>query len=291
MIKMGIIAIILAFAPMRIVYGIGMGDLLVESHLDQAFRAQLPLKDIGELNIDEIRVKLGSAEDFEQAALDFSDFLSNLTFSIIKNAKQEVRIQIKSDHPVVDPYIAFVLEVSWSTGRLLKEFSVLIDPIESKPGPLPGPVPGSVLEPEPVSEPVSLEKSKVLPTSMPLATKLAPTRSPIVVRVPKKPLELLSPTAQPENMTQRLVMIEEMLDTLTENNRMLQAKQNEYQVENQALLALLKVKEQEIMQLKMPLPPKKSSVLLLVSVWGMAIGLLISLVFLLRLKKPKYLLE
>lgn len=297
MIKICAIATILSFVSnfvsMSSAYGVGIGDLLVESHLDQAFRAQLPLQDIGDLNVDEIKVRLGSAEDFEQAAVDFSDFLANLTFTIVKNAKNDAIIQIKSDLPVQDPYIAFILEISWTTGRLLKEFSVLIDPVELKQMTLPAiaePLAESVPAPVPVPVPAPVApnpKPKEPLISVVPTVKKREENKPIV-SVHKKPLELLSPTAKPENLTQRLVMIEEMLDTLTQNNKMLKDKQNEYRAENQSLLALLKVKEQEIIRLKMPTPSDKSSKELLIVMFGVIVGLiLIVLVFLMRLKKIK----
>ena len=135
MMKMSVMFVMLSFAPMSLVYGVGIGDLLVHSHLDQPFRAQVLLQDIGELNVEQMRVKLASLEDFEKAEIDFSDFLANLTFKIIKNAQNDLLIQIKSDLPVQDPYLAFILQISWGSGHILKEFSALIDPIELKPKP------------------------------------------------------------------------------------------------------------------------------------------------------------
>lgn len=295
MMKMSVMFVMLSFAPMSLVYGVGIGDLLVHSHLDQPFRAQVLLQDIGELNVEQMRVKLASLEDFEKAEIDFSDFLANLTFKIIKNAQNDLLIQIKSDLPVQDPYLAFILQISWGSGHILKEFSALMDPIELQPVPVP------VLEPQldVLAEPALFAESILEPRQFqaqsikPLPVVKKETIKPALkqtVESAKKPLELLSANVVPENlnMNQRLVMIEEILDTLTQNNRMLKEKQTEYKAENESLVALLKIKEQEIMSLTMLAPRQKPVNLLSIVLTGMVLGCTVMcLIFMMRLKKNK----
>jgi len=80
-------------------------------------------------------VRLASPQEFEQASIDFSEFLSNLSFKIIPKNNQEAIVFIKSEWPVIDPYLNFILDITWGTGHFLKEFAILIDPLEFKDSP------------------------------------------------------------------------------------------------------------------------------------------------------------
>jgi pilus assembly protein FimV len=110
-----------------LVSALGMGELTLDSLLNQPFRAEIPLRDIGELNVDQIRVRLADAAAFENAGVDRSQFLSNLQFKVELVGGGNGRIVVTSLSSVVEPYLDFIVEARWPNGKMIREYTVLLD--------------------------------------------------------------------------------------------------------------------------------------------------------------------
>src|SRR5690606_38158597 len=76
----------------------------------------------------EIMPSLASAEDFQRAGVDRPFFLIDLRFTPVVNAQGKSVIRISSSKPVREPYLNFLVEVYWPSGRALREYTVLLDP-------------------------------------------------------------------------------------------------------------------------------------------------------------------
>lgn len=107
---------------------LGLGDIELKSALNQPFNAEVELFSATEDELNELRVLLGSRSAFASAGIDRSAFLSRLKFTVTQNDASQPIIRITSREPVTEPFIDFLLEVSWSKGKLLREFTVLVDP-------------------------------------------------------------------------------------------------------------------------------------------------------------------
>ena len=110
-----------------LVSALGMGELTLDSLLNQPFRAEIPLRDIGELNVDQIRVRLADATAFENAGVDRSQFLSKLQFKVELVGGGNGRIVVTSLSSVVEPYLDFIVEARWPNGKMIREYTVLLD--------------------------------------------------------------------------------------------------------------------------------------------------------------------
>ncbi|MFQ3201424.1 MAG: pilus assembly protein FimV [Zhongshania sp.] len=122
--KAGLTAVVLHSG---VVSAFGMGELTLDSLLNQPFRAEIPLRDIDELNIDQIRVRLADATAFENAGVDRSQFLSNLQFKVESVGGGNGRILVTSLSSVVEPYLDFIVEARWPNGKMIREYTVLLD--------------------------------------------------------------------------------------------------------------------------------------------------------------------
>ncbi|MBA1246840.1 FimV/HubP family polar landmark protein [Pseudomonas luteola] len=109
-------------------YGLGLGDIHLNSSLNQPFNAVIDLKDVRDLSAEELRPVLASPEDFSKAGVDRNYFLTDLKFTPEVRADGRSVIRITSSKPVREPYLNFLLEVSWPSGRVLREYTVLLDP-------------------------------------------------------------------------------------------------------------------------------------------------------------------
>ncbi len=105
---------------------LGLGDITLESALNQPLRANIPVLQLGGVRAEQISVQLASASDFERFSIDREAFLDNIRFDV-RPAGAEAVVQISTQDVVREPYLSFVLETRWPSGRLLSEYTVLLD--------------------------------------------------------------------------------------------------------------------------------------------------------------------
>lgn len=107
---------------------LGLGELQLDSFLNEPLDASVDLLNLDGLHEDEIRVRLATSEDFDKMGLDRAYFLTNITFEVVPDGQGGARILMRSEEPVLEPYLDFIVEARWPSGRLLREYTVLIDP-------------------------------------------------------------------------------------------------------------------------------------------------------------------
>jgi len=106
---------------------LGLGEIDLKSALNQSFSAEIPVLSEASGDIEALRVVIAPVETFKQFGLDRPAFLADFKFSIIASDTGAV-VQITSTRPVVEPFVTLLLEISWPQGRLLREYTVLLDP-------------------------------------------------------------------------------------------------------------------------------------------------------------------
>ncbi len=107
---------------------LGLGEIQLESFLNQPLKASVDLLNMGGLNADDIKIRLGTSDDFDKLGIDRAYFLTSIKFEVIDNGSGGARIVMSSEEPVLEPYLDFVVEARWPSGRLLREYTVLVDP-------------------------------------------------------------------------------------------------------------------------------------------------------------------
>ncbi|MCX2778898.1 LPXTG cell wall anchor domain-containing protein [Microbulbifer thermotolerans] len=105
---------------------LGLGEIKLNSTLNQPLNAEISLLQTRGLDDNEIKVRLASAEDFERAGIDRSYLLTELRFDVDYSGGQPV-IRITSRTPIREPYLNFLVETRWPSGRLLREYTLLMD--------------------------------------------------------------------------------------------------------------------------------------------------------------------
>ena len=107
---------------------LGLGEISLDSYLNEPLKAQVDLLNIGGLHEDQIRIRLATSEDFKKMGVDRAYFLTSISFDVEIDDNGRARILISSEDPVLEPYLDFILEARWPSGRLLREYTVLVDP-------------------------------------------------------------------------------------------------------------------------------------------------------------------
>ncbi len=106
---------------------LGLGEISLKSYLNEPLEAEVQLLETGDLDPSQIRVRLATREDFSRAGVDRAYFLTSLRFEVV-GGEQGPLLLITSRDPVREPYLDFIVEARWPTGRLLREYTVLLDP-------------------------------------------------------------------------------------------------------------------------------------------------------------------
>lgn len=104
-----------------------LGELTLNSAQNQPLDAQIELLDVRDLTAAELAPSLASPEEFAKAGVEFAAYLEDLTFTpvIIPNGKSVLRVT--SSQPLPAPVVKFLVQVIWPQGRLLRDYSVLLD--------------------------------------------------------------------------------------------------------------------------------------------------------------------
>lgn len=114
-------------------HALGLGELTLKSTLNQPLLAEIELLDVKELTAAEVVPSLASPEDFAKAGVDRQAFLNDLTFTPVLNASGKSILRVTSSKPLSEPMVKFLVQVMWPNGRLLRDYSVLLDPSKFSP--------------------------------------------------------------------------------------------------------------------------------------------------------------
>lgn len=138
-------------------------DIKTKSALGEPFRAEVELTDVGDLTEEEIKVSLANPEDFERLGIERIYFLTELRFDVsIKEGRSLVKIT--SNKRVTEPFLDFVIRISWPNNTRLQEVTAFLDPPMTSSQLTPVAAPVVVMEAKPVIEPsvVAIDSSQDL---------------------------------------------------------------------------------------------------------------------------------
>jgi pilus assembly protein FimV len=107
----------------------GLGRLVVFSVLGQPLRAEIEVTATNQELVD-MEARIAPPEAFERAGLDYATALMSVRFSLDKRPNGQSVIRLTSERPINDPFLDMLLELNWSTGRLVREYTFLLDPPE-----------------------------------------------------------------------------------------------------------------------------------------------------------------
>jgi pilus assembly protein FimV len=167
--KATVIAAAIAVLPLAS-HAAGLGKITVLSGLGQPLKAELEVT----ANRDELPsllVKVAAPEAFRQAGIDYSPMLGALRFSRdVKERGGRRYLELSSDRPLNEPFIDILVELSWASGRLVREYTFLLDPPNLVPKAAPTPVAAPEVRTEPAPSPPAESRPVVdspAPAAMP----------------------------------------------------------------------------------------------------------------------------
>jgi pilus assembly protein FimV len=116
----------------------GLGKLTVYSAIGQPLNAEVSLTATPE-ELTALSAKLASHAAFSDAGIDFMPALAGLRFSVAKLPGGQPVLRLTTDSPLNEPFLHFLVELNWTAGRMVREYTFLLDPPEmlqvGKPAP------------------------------------------------------------------------------------------------------------------------------------------------------------
>ncbi|CAM8660965.1 FimV Tfp pilus assembly protein FimV [Comamonadaceae bacterium] len=109
-------------------YALSLGRLTVQSALGEPLRAEVEIPEITAEEASSLRAAVAQPEAFTAAGLEYSPALTSLQARLARRADGKAYLRLTSDRAVNDPFVDLILEATWSSGRIVRDYTLLLDP-------------------------------------------------------------------------------------------------------------------------------------------------------------------
>lgn len=190
---------------------LGLGEITVHSGLNQPLKADIALVDVGGLTQNDLSVRLATVDEFAVAGVERVFFLNDLKFIPILHGNRQM-IRVTSSKPVNEPFLNFLVQLNQPNGRLLREYTVLIDPPGS-----PGIVPAT-------DEPDPRAQSSAFPTVEPVVALPQASQAKRDTAPAPTPANSAANDALAEQLAASVLLSQQQQKTIDELNSKLQTQ-------------------------------------------------------------------
>lgn len=111
---------------------LGLGELTLKSAQNQPLDAEIELLDVRDLTAAEVAPSLAPPEEFSKAGVPLAAYLQDLTFTPVINPNGKSVLRVTSTQPLPGTVVKFLVQVMWPQGRLLRDYSVLLDQAQAQ---------------------------------------------------------------------------------------------------------------------------------------------------------------
>src|ERR1700726_3082892 len=115
-------------------WALGLGEIHLNSALNEPMNADIDLIAATPDELTALRATLAGRDAFTRYGIDRPQFLSSLTFKVGKGKDGRDALLVRSTDAIPEPFVTFLVEVNWARGRLMREYTVLLDPPVYTPG-------------------------------------------------------------------------------------------------------------------------------------------------------------
>ncbi len=190
------------------VSALGLGRVNVQSVLGEALRAEIEVTSLNPDEASSLRVSLASPDAFKASGVEYNSVLQGASITLSRRADGRPVLVLQSDRVVQEPFVDVIVDFQWSTGRLTRSYTLLIDPPGRNAGAQPGstavapvfssPTPRYAPPPAPAPQAAALPPA---PAPAPASPRVAPAPEPApapVARAPRQSARHAPPAAESE---------------------------------------------------------------------------------------------
>jgi len=163
---------------------LGLGRLQVQSALGETLKAEIDITSLTPEEASTIRVRIAPPESYRAAGVDYNTVLQNAQTVLQRRPDGQSVLRITSDRAVQEPFVDVILEISWSTGRLVREYTLLFDPPRLQPAP-PAVAAAPSISPAPAAPPARTATAPAPVTTPTPPVAAAPRPAPAIQPAPR----------------------------------------------------------------------------------------------------------
>ena len=156
-------------------WALGLGEIHLNSALNEPLNAEIDLIAATPEELTALRASLAPRDAFTRYGIDRPPFLSTLTFKVGKSKDGRDVLLVHSTDAIPEPFMTFLVEVNWARGRLMREYTVLLDPPVYTPG-----------ENASTSAPVTAPTAAAAPSPRARPSTPSPTATPSTASTPSE---------------------------------------------------------------------------------------------------------
>ncbi len=175
---------------------LALGRVVVQSALGEPLRAEIEVPEISAEEASSLRVGLATPAAFTAAGLQFNQALGSAQLTLERRPDGRAYLRLSSPRPVNEPFVDLMIEVNWATGRIVRDYTLLIDPPRARAAAPVTPMPAAAV-PQPV-RPAAAPIAQILPPATPPATG-----SSTAPRAPAPPAAVAIPSDRPTQLRVR----------------------------------------------------------------------------------------
>ena len=127
-------ALALLLALPSAAFALGLGDIRLLSPLNAPLDAEVELVDVAPDEVNTLQAQLASRETFARYGLEWPAYLAGVQVHVVHSPNGSEVLKLKSTEAISEPFMTVLLEVSWSRGHLVREYTMLLDPPVYTPG-------------------------------------------------------------------------------------------------------------------------------------------------------------
>src|SRR5688572_5615199 len=138
MMRIGLARVLVAVLLLPgISHALGLGDVHLNSPLNAPLDAEIELVNATPEDLATLDAKLASKETFARYGLEWPPFMASVTVTRDRSANGAQVLRIRSNETVTEPFLTLLIEATWARGRLVREYTVLLDPPVFAPNSVP----------------------------------------------------------------------------------------------------------------------------------------------------------
>src|SRR6185369_4947710 len=158
---------------------LGLGRVTVQSALGEPLRADIDVPEINAEEVASLRAAIASPEAFRAAGFEYNAAMANIQITLQRRPDGRYFLRLSSQRPVNDPFIDLILEANWSSGRIVRDYTMLFDPPNLRQS-----APPVAAEVPPAARPAQTPPAAAAQASRPPAATTAPTARTPASRLP-----------------------------------------------------------------------------------------------------------
>ena len=112
-------------------HALSLGRITVQSSLGEPLRAEIDISDLSPQEASTLNARLGSADAFKAAGLEFSQVLTGVEINLQRRPDGRSFLRLRGNRPIAEPFLDLLIQTNTANGSLSRDYAVLLDPASS----------------------------------------------------------------------------------------------------------------------------------------------------------------